>query len=401
MLGLLVLLNLFNYIDRYNLPPVVGQIQEQFDVNKAQTGTLATGFLVVYMLTAPIFGWMADRYSRWVLVGVGMLIQSLGTFGSGAANTFLMLLVARCVVGIGDAAYGPAAPTIISDLYPVERRGRVLAWFYAAMPVGSALGYAIGGLMAELTGSWRWGFYGIVGPMVLLGVTCLFIRDKRGGKTVGEQHHRRVKLADYLALLRNRSYLLNCAGMTAMTFAVGGVSYWMPVYLEQTKGLSPAQSSIGFGAILVLAGLGATLAGGWVGDRLRSRFSGSYFLVSGIGMIVAVPLVLLMLVTPFPACWGVIFLTVFALFFNTGPSNTILANVTSPFVRASAFALNIFIIHLLGDAISPPLIGAIADAYSMELAFVLLSMVVLLSGVLWLIGARYLAADTAAAQREE
>ena len=169
--------------------------------------------------------------------------------------------------------------------------------------------------------------------------------------------------------------------------------------LEQDRGLTLQQSSMGFGAIVVLAGLTATLLGGWTGDTLRSRFSGSYFLVSGAGMIVGAPLMLLMLVTPFPACWIVIFLAVFALFFNTGPSNTILANVTSPYIRASAFALNIFIIHALGDAISPPMIGWIADARGMPMAFVMLAAVVFLSGVLWLLGTRFLASDTAAAEQ--
>ncbi len=395
MLFLLVLLNLFNYIDRYNLPPVIKPIEQEFGATGTQMGLLATGFLVVYMVTAPIFGWMADRYSRWALVGVGMLIQSLGTFGSGLADSFIMLLIARCVVGVGDAAYGPAAPTIISDLYPIEKRGRRLAWFYAAIPVGSALGFAIGGYMQSLTGSWRWGFYSIVGPMILLGVICLMIRDRRAGsKQTGAIHHK-VTLKDYLSLARNKSYLFNCAGMTAMTFAIGGISYWMPYYLKDARGMSDESASMGFGAIVVLAGLSATLFGGYLGDILKPRFSGSYFIVSGVGMLIGAPLVGLMLVTPFPYCWIVIFCAVFVLFMNTGPSNAILANVTAPGLRASAFALNIFIIHALGDAISPPIIGGLRDAWNFNAAFGLIIFMVALGGVLWLMGARYLEADTA------
>ena len=112
-----------------------------------------------------------------------------------------------------------------------------------------------------------------------------------------------------------------------------------------------------FGGITVLAGISATLIGGWLGDRLRRRWSGSYFLVSGVGMLVGTPLLLLMLITPFPAAWGLIFLAEFCVLLNTGPANAVLANVTQPAIRASAFAINIFLIHLLGDAISPPLVG--------------------------------------------
>lgn len=395
LLALLVLLNLFNYIDRYNLPPVLAPIEKDFQATGSQMGFLATGFLIVYMLTAPLFGWMADRYSRWALVGIGMLIQSLGTLGSGLAGSYLVLLIARCVVGVGDAAYGPAAPTIISDLYPIEKRGRKLAWFYAAMPVGSAVGFAIGGMMRELTGSWRWGFYCIVPPMILLGIICLFIKDRRiNGGVARPVVHQKIRWQDYLSLLKNKSYLLNCLGMTLMTFAIGGVSFWMPYYLEETRGISKSASSVGFGAIVVVAGLSATLAGGYLGDRLKPRWSGSYFWVSGLGMLLGVPLIGLMLWTPFPGCWGVIFLAVFVLFLNTGPSNAILANVTCPGIRASAFALNIFVIHALGDAISPPIIGWFKDRWSFEAAFVLLMGVVGLSGIVWCLGARYLQADT-------
>lgn len=392
---LLVLLNLFNYIDRYNLPPVLEPIETEFGATGSQMGFLATGFLLVYMITAPVFGWTADRYSRWKLVGIGMILQSLGTLGSGLAGGYMMLLIARCVVGVGDAAYGPASPTIIADLYPLEKRGRKLAWFYAAIPVGSALGFAIGGFMRELTGTWRWGFYAIVPPMLILGIICLFIKDKRanGGDAKPVEHHK-VNVADYLSLLKNKSYVFNCLGMTLMTFAIGGISFWMPYYLEETRGISKSASSMGFGAIVVLAGLSATLFGGYLGDILKPRFSGSYFLVSGVGMLIGAPLIAVMLFTPFPACWAVIFIAVFALFVNTGPSNAILANVTHPGIRASAFALNIFIIHALGDAISPPIIGWIKDHSSFETAFLLIITAVALGGVAWCIGARFLAADT-------
>jgi MFS family permease len=149
-----------------------------------------------------------------------------------------------------------------------------------------------------------------------------------------------------------------------------------------------------FSAIVVLSGLGATLLGGMVGDRLRPRFSGSYFLVSGVSMLIAFPMILLVLTLPFPAAWAFIFMAVFFLFFNTGPTNTILANVTHPAIRSTAFALNIFLIHVLGDTMSPVVMGRIADRYSMDAALASVSMVILVGGVLWLWGARYLERDT-------
>lgn len=142
-----------------------------------------------------------------------------------------------------------------------------------------------------------------------------------------------------------------------------------------------------FGAITVVAGLLATLLGGIAGDALRSRFTGSYFLVSAAGLLCGFPFFVLLLYVPFPAAWILMFLAVFCLFFNTGPSNTILANVTHPSVRATAFALNIFIIHALGDAVSPPVIGWLSDHYSMNTAFLFVSLMMVVGGLFWLFGA--------------
>jgi predicted MFS family arabinose efflux permease len=144
---------------------------------------------------------------------------------------------------------------------------------------------------------------------------------------------------------------------------------------------------------VVVGGLAATLIGGWVGDRLRPRLPGSYFIVSGISILLACPFVIAMLHTPFPLAWVMIFLAVFFLFFNTGPTNTILANVTHPSVRATAFALNICAIHILGDAASPPLLGKIGHR-SWDAAFIVVAVVMALAGGLWWWGAKYLQRDT-------
>jgi MFS family permease len=178
-----------------------------------------------------------------------------------------------------------------------------------------------------------------------------------------------------------------------MTFAIGGIGFWMADYVKEFRGVGGPTSTI-FGAILVVSGMAATLLGGLAGDKLRRRFPGSYFLVSGAAMLIGFPLFLAVLYVPFPAAWIFIFLACFSLFFNTGPTNTILANVTHPAMRAAAFALNIFVIHALGDVISPVIIGIISDKYDMNVAFFVVGVMFLISGIFWLFGARYLARDT-------
>lgn len=416
-LVLLLAINLFNYIDRYILAAVEPLISNEFFPNEAgaaadvfaqtKTGSLATFFLLSYMVLAPVFGAMADRFSRWLIIAGGVAVWSLASGWSGLANTFLMLAVSRIFVGIGEAAYGPAAPTIIADSYPIEKRGRMISYFYIAIPVGSALGYAIGGWLGNAHG-WRAPFYAVVAPGLVLAALCLFMRDPRklrGESGAPAKAKPRLKFRDVAALFRIKSYFFNTAAMTALTFAIGGISFWVPRYFFVDRaadfGGAPDLKHINlvFGGITLVAGLTATVLGGICGDALRKRFPSSYFLVSGAAMMLAFPATLAMLESPFPLAWVLVFVAEFFLFFNTGPANAALANVTPPAIRSSAFAVNIFFIHAFGDAVSPPLIGWIAGQTSMKFAFGIVSIVMLLAGAFWLIGARHLGADTARVEK--
>lgn len=419
-LALLLSINLFNYLDRQILAAVVPMIREDFFGEGAQPGAfvqflldalgsvlgsnpenaliglLAMAFMVTYMLAAPIFGALSIK--RWWIVAAGVVVWSLASGASGLATTFGALLVTRCFVGIGEAAYGPIAPTMISDLFPQSVRGKVLSLFYLAIPIGSALGFILGGFIAAWFG-WRWAFYAVVPPGILLGAWCLFMREPKRGEAEEEKVEapKDSRWKTYGKLLSNRSYLIDTLGMAAMTFAIGGIAFWVPSYIHEFRGVPDlAQVNLIFGAILVVAGLAGTLTGGWLADRLRDRLAGSYFTVSGAGMLVGFPAWLASLYTPFPLAWVFIFIACFCLFMSTGPTNTILANVTSPHIRASGFALNILVIHALGDVISPMVIGAVADAAgnNMNAAFLMVSCFILASGLLFLWGARYLDHDS-------
>jgi MFS family permease len=466
-LALLLAINLFNYLDRYILAAVLPKVGETFGVGKRDQGLSASMFLVTYTVIAPLFGWLGDRWSRWKLIAIGVILWSLASGGTGLATSFGLLLFTRALIGVGEGAYGPVAPSLISDLFPVDRRGGVMAWFYMAIPVGSALGYVLGGHVAENYG-WRWAFYVVVPPGILLGILALLMRDPpRGAADKVESHV--PKARDVAVLLDIPSYVLNTLAMTCMTFAFGGVAVFMPTYLyerEATYVLTPAAyagmqhpKDIGvppvpdalqnrlrpldgkefrsiepfraalsevlsfdelqawrgqiteaardpehsatldavtgpFGMILAVAGLGATLSGGYLGDWLRKKIRGAYFAVSGVGMLIGLPMFLLALTTPLPLGWLFVFLAVFFLFFNTGPSNTALANVAPPSLRASAFALNILAIHMFGDVISPPIVGWIDDRASLHMGLLILAGPIALSGFFWLWGTRYLDHDT-------
>lgn len=403
-LFLLLGINLFNYIDRQILAALEPDIRATFfaagDVNAmTKTGLLGVAFFVTYMISAPIFGLLADRISRWIIVGLAVILWSLASGGSGLAATFAILFATRIFVGIGEGGYGPAAPTILSDLFPIETRGRVMAIFYTAIPVGSALGYVIGGLIGAHLG-WRWAFYLVAPPGLLLGLLCFWQRDPRVTAHHLVQKSPRRSLADYLRLFRTRSYLINCIAQTLMTFVTGGLGFWVSAYLRY-RNQSPNIGMTIFGLITVVAGLVSTLLGGVIADRLRPRFAGSYFWVSGIGMLIACPFFIVTLYIPFPAAWIAMFFAIFFLFLNTGPSNTALANVSLPAVRATAFAVNIFVIHAFGDVQAFWLLGYIGGHANMHVAFLVVSGIIFLSGLVWLIGVKYLPADTAAVETPE
>jgi MFS family permease len=402
-LFLLLAINLFNYIDRQILAALEPDIRASFfsagDPNAmTKTGLLGDAFFVTYMLTAPILGLLADRISRWLIVGSAVILWSLASGASGLAATFTILFATRICVGIGEGGYGPAAPTILSDLFPIETRGRIMAIFCSAIPVGSALGYVIGGLIGAHLG-WRWAFYFVAPPGLLLGLLCFWQRDPRVAADHLAQKSTRRSVRDYLTLFRTRAYLINCIAMTLMTFVTGGLGFWVPAYLRY-RGQSPAVGMTIFGSITVVAGLVSTLLGGVIADKLRSRLPGAYFWVSGIGMLIACPIFVVALYVPFPAAWIAMFLAIFFLFLNTGPSNTALANVSLPAVRATAFAANIFVIHAFGDVQAFWLLGYIGGHTNMHVAFLVVSGVIFASGLIWLLGVKYLPSDTAAVESQ-
>ncbi len=414
---LLLAINLFNYLDRTVLNALSSPIRGQFQLSEESFGFLTTVFLYAYMIGAPLLGVLAVRMSRWWLIAGSVALWSLASGFTGLASSYALLLTTRVLVGIGEAGYGPAAPALISDYFPPERRGRVMSLFYLAIPVGSALGYIYGGAMYAWLKDWRWAFYLVVPPGLLLAAICLLMKDP--GNFTAQKTPRQPFFKEALSLFKIPSYVANTAAMTAMTFVIGGMSVWVPEYItmrmldqEGSRALlsmnptsAPFQMAAArkmelvqvvntrFGLIVVSAGIISTFLGGWLGDKLRNRVKGAYLLVSGWAILLAFPCMLAMLWAPFPMAWVAVFGAVFFLFFNTGPANTALANVTSSSMRATAFAVNIFIIHALGDAISPPLIGWIARISSWNDAFLLVSPLVIAASVIWFIGSRYLPDD--------
>jgi len=382
---ILTLINLFNYLDRWIVAALAESMKHsELHLSDTQLGLLMTGFLVVYMLAAPGFGALGDRRSRPRLLGLGVGIWSVATALGGLASSYVGLFAARAAVGIGEAAYGTISPALLADYFPRERRGRVFAIFFAAIPIGSALGYIVGGLVDHYYG-WRQAFFVAGIPGLVLALLALRLYDPpRGSQDAAAPQAAGSTRDAYRTLLRNRPYLLTVLGYAAYTFAIGALAFWTPAFLERARGIPKAHATVQFGAIVVVTGFVGTYGGGWLGDRLLRVSRQAYLWFSGIVTLVAAPLTLVALAAPGPGVyWPAIVAAELCLFASTGPINSAIVNVVSPHIRATAVALSIFTIHVLGDVPSPPIVGAISDALSLTRAVLIIPVAVLLGGLIW------------------
>ena len=386
-LALLTALNLLNYIDRSVLFAVQDLVKGEFHESDAAFGLLTSAFFIFYMIAAPFMGPLSQRYSRkWVIVS-GALVWSGATLLTAFTHTFNELLIRHTLVGVGEASFVTLSPTFVADMFPEDYRGRVMGIFYLAIPVGTALGYVIGGLLGPSYG-WRSPFYVGAAPGVLLALLLLLIPEPPLGQ-FDPAEMKRPDRDTLRSLLRNPAFLTATMGMAMMTFALGGLQVWMPTFLHRAHGYTLQNANKLFGLSTAINGLTASLAGGYLSDHLLRRTKAAHYLVSAASLGIAIPAMWMALYTN--GTWMVvgIFLAEFLLLLNTGPLNAAVINSVGPHVRAMAIAVNIFIFHLLGDVPSAYLIGYVSDRYSLQLAFLGPVVAIALSSAILFYGMRY------------
>jgi MFS transporter, Spinster family, sphingosine-1-phosphate transporter len=407
-LAVLAFINLFSYLDRFVVAGVLESLKHSdLGLSDTNLGSLMTGFLIVYTLLAPVFGALGDRRSRPRLIALGVACWSFATALSGFAVNYLTLFAARAAVGVGEAAYVTIAPSLLSDYFPVRQRGRVMAIFFCAIPVGSALGYVVGGLVDKHYG-WRAAFFVAGTPGLLLAALCLLLRDPPRGiqdraGAAGEaapsaprSSISRETWVTYGRLLRNKPYALTVLGYAAYTFAIGGLGVWMPSFLERARGIPRSEATVSFGTIVVITGFIGTFVGGWMGDYFAKNSRQAYLWLSAIATLIAAPFVWLALTTDSHSLYVTYMVAAqLCLFLSTGPINAAIINLVIASERATAIALSVFAIHLLGDAISPLIVGALSDAFSLQKAITILPVAALIGGFIWIWAARAQAASPA------
>jgi predicted MFS family arabinose efflux permease len=383
---LLTALNLFNYIDRSVLFAVQELVKAEFHQSDTAFGLLSTIFFLFYMCAAPLAAPLGKRFSRkWVIIW-GAVVWSGATLLTAVTHSFRGLLIRHTLVGIGEASFVILSPTFVADMFPENQRGRAMGVFYLAIPVGTALGYVLGGYVGHAYG-WRAPFYVSAAPGMLLAALLVLVPEPPLGQF---DHPERAPDRDTLrGLARNPAFLTATFGMAMMTFALGGLQVWMPTFLERVHGYSLVDANKLFGLSTAVNGLAASLAGGWISDALLVRTRAAHYLVSAVSLALGIPAMWVALYSEGNLMVVGIFIAEFLLLLNTGPLNAAIINSVGPHIRAMALAVNIFIFHLLGDVPSSSLIGYLSDRYSLSRAFLGPVVAIALSSAILFYGTRF------------
>lgn len=379
------LISLFNYIDRQALFAVFPLIKEDLSLTDVQLGLLGSAFMLVYMCVAPIIGGLGDRVKRPKIIGISAIVWSIATLFSGLSGTYHHLLAARSVIGVGEAGYGTVSPSYLAEWFPKDVRARVLAIFALAIPVGSAIGYILGGWLGGHFG-WREAFYIVSVPGILLGIYFLYFKETEERLSKEEK----ATFSDYKKLMKNKTFLLICLAESVATFTVGGLAAWMPSFFVRTYEISVAQAGLLFGGLTVIGGLTGTLAGGWFGDKLKKKTCRAYFITGFFSLALAAPFgVAAVFMKTLAGALAMIFFAEFFVFAYSGPYHAALIEAVPVEVRSMAFAVEIFIIHALGDILSPVLMGKISDSFnSLGLAIIVCMLYLFVGAGISLLGGK-------------
>jgi MFS transporter, Spinster family, sphingosine-1-phosphate transporter len=386
-LVLLTALNFVNYIDRYILPAVQEQIKGEFHTTDAQIGSLTLWFMLAYMFTSPITGWLGDRFPRKPMIVIAALFWSGINFFTASVHSYDSLNIRHAALGIGEASFGIFAPAILADFYPEDQRNRVLTIFNIAIPVGAALGFLAGGVIGDKFG-WRMSFVVSAVPGVIIALLIAFFM-KEPARGASQHEKAELKKDTVLTLLRNKAYLASILGYAAVTFSLGGISWWMPSFLQRVDGRSESSAAYIMGALTVVTGLAGTIVGGTVAQKWSHKNSKALYLVPAWSALLAVPPALLCFFGPKAFTLPALGAAVFLIFLGTGPVNAATVNAVRPEIRATALAGQLFIIHALGDAISPRIIGSISDRSNLNTGLGATLITLVLAAIIFFIGSRY------------
>lgn len=385
-LVLLTAMNFVNYLDRYILPGVQEQIKHEFALTDSQIGSLTLWFMVAYVCASPITGWLGDRFPRKPMIVVAALGIAAVNFFTASVHSYMSLNLRHAALGIGEACFGVFAPALLADFFAESQRNRAMTIFNIALPMGAAAGYEAGAWVAAHHG-WRMSFITSAVPGVLMALLILFFMREPKRLDRGRERARTDR-ASVMSLLKNGPYLTSILGYAAVTFSLGGISWWMPSFLHREAGYSIEAAGGLMGPIIVVAGLGGTALGGWIAQVWSRRTAKALYLVPALSALLTIPPAILCFFGPKAFIVPSLSAAVFLIFLGTGPVNAATLNAVPDGLRATAMAGQLFMIHVLGDMPSSKVIGIVSDHSNLRLGMAVTLISFAVGAVIFFIGAR-------------
>jgi len=385
-LCLLTAMNFVNYLDRYILPAVQEQIKGEFHLSDSQIGSLTLWFFVAYVLSSPLTGWLGDRFPRKPMIVVAALMIAAMNFWTSSVHSYMSLNLRHAALGIGEASFGIFAPALLADYFADDQRNAVLTIFNVAIPVGAALGYLSGGVVAAHHG-WRMAFVVSAIPGAVIALLILFFM--REPQRAEAKDRKKVDKASVISLLKNKAYLCSILGYAAVTFSLGGISWWMPSFLNRVDGRSMEAAGTIMGGITVVCGLGGTVTGGLLAHWWSKRTSKALYLVPALSAVLAVPPAVLCFFGPKTVTLPALGVAVFLVFLGTGPVNAATLNAVPAHLRATAMAGQLFALHVFGDAFSPKIIGIVSDHSNLRYGLGVTLITFGVAAVIFFVGSKY------------
>jgi MFS family permease len=385
-LCLLTAMNFVNYLDRYILPAVQEQVKGEFHLTDNQIGSLTVWFFVAYVLSSPLTGWLGDKFPRKPMIVIAALGIAAMNFWTASVHSYVSLNLRHAALGIGEASFGIFAPALLADFYAEDRRNAALTVFNVAIPVGAALGYLAGGNIAASHG-WRMAFVASAVPGAVIALLILFFM--REPQRTGGVRKAQMEKGSVLSLLKNKAYLTSILGYAAVTFSLGGISFWMPSFLQRVDGREIGAAGTIMGGITVVCGLGGTVCGGLLAQWWSKRTGKALYLVPAISALLAVPPAVLCFFGPTSVTLPALGAAVFLIFLGTGPVNAATLNAVPANLRATAMAGQLFALHVFGDLPSSKIIGVISDHSNLRLGLGVTLVTMVIGGAIFFVGARY------------
>lgn len=400
--ALLFLLYMFDYIDRMVISSLFPYLKADWNLTDKECGALVSVvYISIVIFTFPI-SFLVDRWSRKKTIGMMAIVWGIATGLGAFSKSFKQLFATRTIIGIGEAGYAPGGSAMMSALYPVEKRAMMMGFWNASIPLGSAIGIAAGGYIAEVWG-WRQALGIVAIPGLIIAVLFFFIKDYKTveleksmkNKQIKEEKHKvRMSVNDMLKeFLSKPSLLYTYFAMAGVVFATNSLIVWLPSYFNRVQGMEMGPAGMKASIVMLLAIVGAPL-GGYIADRWRRKKVNARLLVPAITSLLSA----ILMFFAFNVFEGQM---QYLMLLSVGISVTafiaaaaaVTQDVVHPGLRAISYAIAVVIQNLLGSTPGPFVMGAISDASNIQTAFSFLPISLLLAAILFYAGSRHYEKD--------